>query len=1426
MAGGTIGTVFVAVVPSTAGFGAAAKAGLVRESKSLGAASAAAMAAGARGARKGKPTLASEAFLGNPTRQKATQAAAGRHGARNAREMDRGARAARRGKPTIAAEQFLGTKAQQSRTAKTAQRHGSRVSQAMAAGAGQGGGGRNRVAEAAAGGGSDSNRAKSAAKGVFGGNSLFSREAGRQMSNAGRRMTMSGSAFAAAGLIAAGYFSAKFASSIQRVGSVLGDDVFGNQAQMTRLADTAKQVAATNPFTATDTAKAMEELARGGLKYEQVLAAIGPSSDIAIAGQMDLATSAHIASAAINTFGLSASEIPMIGDSLAKAANISNAEISDLGLALTYVGPVAAGAGLSLTETAAGLAALGKQGIIGSKAGTSMRSALMSLQSPTEANAALMEKYGISVQNANGELKSLPQIAQSVTNGLKKTRTEAEKIDVLNRLFGKYGSSFGRILGGQTGKGIDYFIDQLKGAQGEAKKLAAQALSPLERSFIELKGAAENFAIEFGDAIAPALQTLATSLKSFSEFMGSLPDGVKQGLAVGLTGLAVAGPLLWITGGTIAAAGAIKAALIGGGAVAAGQIRAAMMGGLAPGKGGLIGMAGRFAASAFGALAVPVLIGVAAPAFANNVGTMLAEWLVGEEKARQGLNGVQPSTGGSESNPVPGRIGRASELSDWAQTNLAVAALNDALEQTVTLVQAYQAAAQADQAIRDSVAMLKSAGAIGKYNQAVAQGENLIQQRNSVMRQGAGLTLQEISNFKAQAAAGREMLRTSRQQGASTQYLTAQAKSMAGNYLRQANAMGLNRNQAINLARAYKLIPKSVLTQIKTTGDAPAKKQIGQINSQLDKIDKAKTEVKVMQKKGQMSPEAAKANLEKLNNAAKQLKAKKIELKARVSGGNKAANQLKSLTKEADKKTVKEIKAEAKVQQANQDIDNLVKNANKISDTDPKIDVSSDIVPEVATIRSNASAIDGTTLSTAYIDIITRYTSQGSPGGGGGGTPPPDNGGEGGGEEGRAAVGAQSLGGEGVSSFAAASTFARFAAASTFASNNNGGGGGKGGKPNLGNLEGLLKYIQDFGKRLGKLGGDSITKGMDTIVEAIRAGDWGEKAKKEIDKNWPKVQEAARRILTRLQDLRSQMVSDISGSARDPRWLGRDTDAAGLKDSWQSFSDTIDLVGQKANKEQKARLRKVRKAYRATFQDHYTRLAELETADEYRINLKDAAQTSFDLSSARSPGSLISKLNKQAKALQTFRTNIDVLAKAGMPPAFLQQLLQADPITGSRLAAKLAASGTDLEAVKAAWSSYYQAGSDLSSYGTETVFGGRIGTAFKDGMGAEMDEIGKDMDALGLRIAESFKAALGFGDWNKSPAAKRLKQQARARNEGASVPGVRNPGRRGAGNNGGGRNDDRVTVNVHAGANESAVDLARKTGRELSWKQKKRRNRR
>jgi len=1416
------------------------------------------MATGARQARTGKGTIASEIFMGNPTRQGAARKAAAAHGARNAREMAKGASAARRGKGTIAAEQFLGTSAAQSRTAKAARRHGARVNKEMAAGAagasGGGGGRSNPMATAAAGGGSDASRAKGAAESMLGGKSMFSREAGRMMSNAGRRMTMSGSAFAAAGLIAGGYFAAKFESSIQRVGSVLGDKVFNNPAQMAQLAETAKQVALTNPFTATDTAKAMEELARGGLKYEQVLAALEPVSNIAVAGQIDMADSAHIASAAINTFGLSAKEIPQIGDNLAKAANISNAEISDLGLALTYVGPVAAGAGLNLQETAAGLAALGKNGIIGSKAGTSMRSALMSLQSPTAANAALMDKYGIAVKDANGNMKSLSEIASSVQKGLAKTRTEAERVDVLNRLFGKYGSSFGRILGGQ-GKGIDYFIDQLQSARGEAAKLADQALSPLERTFIELKGAAENFLIEFGNAITPGLKALASGLKGVTGFITAMPDWAKGALGVGMAMLAVAGPMMWAVGGTIAAVGALvqgfrlvmfgggataaaamEAAMVSGGTIAAGEMAAAMTGGgaVAAGegaagsalgaagggaggaaaKGGLVGLATRFAATAFGAAAVPILIGVAAPAFANAAGTMIADGMVGRERASKGFAGVQPSTGGSGENPMPGRFGRLG-VTDAQATRDAINEVNAAIEQSINLFETVAAIGGLNQVLGDNQKMFKSAEAMGRYNQAVAQGENLIQQRNSVMREGRGLTLQEIANFKAQSRAGNQMLQASRRQGASSQYLAAQARTMAGNYLRQANAMGLNKTEAINLARAYKLIPKSVLTQIKTTGEAPVKKQIGQINTQLDKIDKAKTEVKVMQKKGQMSPEAAKANLEKLNGAAKQLKNKKIELKAKLND-NGATKKLKSLTKEANKETVKRIKADAKVDQANQDIDNLVKNANKISETDPKIDVSSDIVPEVASIRSNASAIDGTVLSEAYIDIITRYSSQGSPGGGGSSPTPSTSEPEGGRAQGFAA---QSLGGEGISSFAAASTFAN---------NGNGGGGGGGGKPNLGNLEGLLKYVKDFGERLGKLGGNAITKGMDTIVQAIRDGDWGEKAKKEIDKNWPKVQEAARRILTRLQDLRSQMTSDLSGAARDPRWLGRDTDAAGLKESWQSFSDTIDLVGKKANKEQKARLKKVRNAYRETFRDHYQRLAELETADQYRVSLKESAQTSFDVTSARSSGSLLSKLNKQATALKSFRTNIESLASKGLPPSFLQQLLQADPITGSKLAAKLAASSTaELSEITKAWTSYYQAGSDLSAYGTNAVFGGQVGKSFSEGLGTEMDTLKDQMDTLGVRIAESFKAALGFGDWNKSPAAKTLKRRARERNDAASVPNVRNPGRRSnGGGDGAGAGRDHVTVNVHAGASESAQDLARKTGRELSWKQKKRRNRR
>ena len=75
--------------------------------------------------------------------------------------------------------------------------------------------------------------------------------------------------------------------------------------------------------------------------------------------------------------------MPHVADLLAAAAGKAQGEVSDMGLALQYVGPIATGMGISLEETAGSIALLASNGILGEKAGTGLRGVLASLTGPS-----------------------------------------------------------------------------------------------------------------------------------------------------------------------------------------------------------------------------------------------------------------------------------------------------------------------------------------------------------------------------------------------------------------------------------------------------------------------------------------------------------------------------------------------------------------------------------------------------------------------------------------------------------------------------------------------------------------------------------------------------------------------------------------------------------------------------------------------------------------------------------------------------------------------------------------------------------------------------------------------------------------------------------------------------------------------------------
>ena len=185
---------------------------------------------------------------------------------------------------------------------------------------------------------------------------------------------------------AAVYAASAFDKQMSEVGAVSA----ATADQMNELRQAAIDAGAATVFSAKDAAQAEAELAKAGISTADILGgALNGSLALASAGSLDLATSAEIAAAAMNTFGLKGSDVGHVADVLAAAANKSSAGVDDLGQGLQQVGLVAAQVGMSFEETVAVLAAFADRGLKGSDGATSLKTALQRLASAGAKTAAL-----------------------------------------------------------------------------------------------------------------------------------------------------------------------------------------------------------------------------------------------------------------------------------------------------------------------------------------------------------------------------------------------------------------------------------------------------------------------------------------------------------------------------------------------------------------------------------------------------------------------------------------------------------------------------------------------------------------------------------------------------------------------------------------------------------------------------------------------------------------------------------------------------------------------------------------------------------------------------------------------------------------------------------------------------------------------------
>lgn len=323
--------------------------------------------------------------------------------------------------------------------------------------------------------------------------------------------------------IAAGIgYATKVAIDFEKQVSAIGAVSGATGEELEALRKKALDLGASTAFSASEAALAMEELAKAGVPLEGILnGAADATVALAAAGGVALPLAAEIASNAMNQFQLKAEDLPKVADLIAGAANASAISVEEFGFSLQQAGAVANLVGVSFDDLAVAIALMGKQGIKGSDAGTSLKTMLSNLQPQTDKQIGLMQELGIVTEeganqffNAQGELKSLAEVAEILQTATE-DMTAAQKSATLETIFGSDAIRAAAIL---TGAGAEGF-NELATAMGKIKAadVAAARLDNAAGAIEAMKGSLETAAINMGTIFLPAVKQVA-------QFIGDLAN--------------------------------------------------------------------------------------------------------------------------------------------------------------------------------------------------------------------------------------------------------------------------------------------------------------------------------------------------------------------------------------------------------------------------------------------------------------------------------------------------------------------------------------------------------------------------------------------------------------------------------------------------------------------------------------------------------------------------------------------------------------------------------------------------------------------------------------------------------------------------------------------------------------------------------------
>ena len=333
-----------------------------------------------------------------------------------------------------------------------------------------------------------------------------------------------------------------------------------------------------------------------GWKAGDMISGIDGIMNLAAASGEDLATTSDIVTDALTAFGMSAGQSGELADVLAAASSNANTNVSMMGESFKYVASVAGAMDYSCQDTAIALGLMANSGVKASQAGTSLRSIMSRLASPTKEVSAAMDALGLSIQDGDGNLKSFRQVMDDMRSAFadsgisideyrdkisildqqldmgvitKKQYEEADE-ELARQAFtasGALNAQYASAIAGANGMSgllaivgaseADYqkLCDAVDGAsdsieyngeiyEGTAAKMAAVMQDNLPGQITLLKSALEELAISAGDVLMPTVRDVVGKIQDVVDWLNNLDDGTKKTVVQIGAVVAASGPLL------------------------------------------------------------------------------------------------------------------------------------------------------------------------------------------------------------------------------------------------------------------------------------------------------------------------------------------------------------------------------------------------------------------------------------------------------------------------------------------------------------------------------------------------------------------------------------------------------------------------------------------------------------------------------------------------------------------------------------------------------------------------------------------------------------------------------------------------------------------------------------------------------------------